>query len=101
LISSADRTDDLDAPADHPELERALSIYLRWPSTKKTASGRRSTRTTQGIIKQALERLADHGLLRRAGKDGGGTYQALRRYRVQVRELATQKTLRVLRNEEE
>lgn len=97
-LAGSDRGED--APAAHPELERALAIYLRWPSTQTTASGRRSTRTTQGIITAALEHLAAHGLLRRAGKEGGGTYQALRRYRVQVRELATQKALRVLRGEE-
>lgn len=90
----------VDVPAAHPELERAFELYLRWPATQTTASGRRSTRTTQGIITAALEHLAEHGLLRRAGHEGGGTYQALRRYRVQVRELATQKALRVLRGEE-
>lgn len=89
-----------DIPADHPELERALCIYQRWPSTGRTASGRRSTKTTQGIIAQVFERLATHGLFRRAGKGGGGTYQALYRYRVQVRELATHRALQIFRHEE-
>jgi hypothetical protein len=88
-----------DPPTDQPELEQACRIYLRWPATKETADGRRAAKTTQGVIAQALERLADHGLLRRAGDDGGGTYQALRRYRVHVREVASHEALRILRGE--
>lgn len=89
-------TDRADAPVAQPELERALKIYLRWPSTKKTADGRRAAKTTQGIIAHALARLAEHGLLRKIGDGRGGTYQALRRYRVQVRELAAHAALRAL-----
>jgi len=90
-----------DALADRPELERALHIFRRWPSTKATSSGRRSTRTTQGIISSALERLVAGGLLRRTGSGSKATYKALRRYRVQVRELASHRALKVLRREED
>jgi hypothetical protein len=89
-----------DPPSDAPELEQACRIYVRWPATKETADGRRAAKTTQGILSQALERLAEHGLLRRAGDEGGGTYQALRRYRVHVRELAGHEALHALRRED-
>lgn len=89
--------DKADAPVEQPELERALQIYLRWPSTKKTADGRRASKTTQGIIAHALNRLEGHGLLRKVNDNRGGTFQALRRYRVQVRELAAHGALRALR----
>jgi hypothetical protein len=92
------KPESADAPVDQPELERALQIYLRWPSTKKTADGRRAAKTTQGIIAHALTRLEQQGLLRHVGDQGGDTYQALRRYRVQVRELAAHQALRALRN---
>lgn len=90
-------TDETDAPADAPEIERAMRIYARWPASKETSDGRRAPKTTQGIIAAALERLADAGLLRRAGAEAGTTYQALRRYRVQVRELAAHEALAALR----
>lgn len=88
---------DSDAPAEAPELERAWRAYLRWPSTRETSDARRAAKTTTGIISHALGRLAELGLLRRVGDENGGTFQALRRYRVQVRELALHDALVALR----
>lgn len=88
---------DLDAPADAPELDRAWRAYLRWPSTRETSDARRAAKTTTGVIAHALARLAELGLLRRVGDAKGGIYQALRRYRVQVRELALHDALAALR----
>jgi hypothetical protein len=90
-----------DPPADAPELERAWRAYLRWPATRETSDARRAAKTTSGVIAHALGRLADLGLLRRVNEDGGGTYQALRRYRVQVRELALHDALQALRQARE
>jgi hypothetical protein len=86
-----------DAPADRPDLERAAAVYLRWPAAKQTADGRRAAKSTLGIVAAVLARLEEHGLLRRVGDQRGGTYQSLRRYRVQVRELAAHAALRALR----
>lgn len=88
-----------DAPAEHPELERALEIYLRWPATRESADGRRHGKTTQNAIAQACTKLNEHGLFRKVSDQGGGTYQALHRYRVQVREHAAHEGLRILRGE--
>lgn len=89
----------LDAPVDRPELERAAEIYLRWPATRESAEGRRQGKTTQHAITQACTKLEEHGLFRKVSELGGGTYQALHRYRVQVREHAAHEGLRGLRGE--
>lgn len=86
-----------DAPAERPELERALEVYLRWPATREVADGRRAGKTTQNAIAQACGRLEEHGLFRKMSDEGAGTYQALHRYRVQVREHAAHRALQVLR----
>jgi hypothetical protein len=86
-----------DPPVENTELEQAFRIYLRWPAVRKTADDRRAAKTTTGIIAHALARLTEAGLLRHLNDDDGGTYQALRRYRVQVRELAAHEALVTLR----
>lgn len=86
-----------DPPVEHTELEEAFRVYLRWPATRETADARRAAKTTTGIIAHALTRLSEAGLLRRCGDEDGGAYQALHRYRVQVRELAAHEALRALR----
>jgi len=89
---------DADTPADASELERAWRAYLRWPSTRETSDARRAAKTTTGVVAHALARLGELGLMRRVSDENGGTYQALRRYRVQVRELALHDALVTLRN---
>lgn len=86
-----------DPPAERGELEDAFRVYLRWPAARETADARRAAKTTLGVIAHALARLAEAGLLRRSGDEDGGAYQALQRYRVQVRELAAHEALRALR----
>lgn len=86
-----------DAPAEFPDLETAFRVYLRWPSAKETADGRRAAKTTQSIITHVLERLCEHGLMQKVRLSSGETFRALRRYRVQVRELASHEALRILR----
>jgi hypothetical protein len=90
-----------DTPAAYPDLEDAFRIYLRWPSTHATKDGRRAAKTTEGIIAQALERLCEHGLMQRARSEGGEVFKALRRYRVQVRELASHEALQIIRQARE
>jgi hypothetical protein len=87
-----------DTPTASPELEKAAAIYDRWPATKQTADARRAAKSTTGLIAHALERLADAGMLRRDGDGDGASYQALRRYRVQLRELAAHEALTALRS---
>jgi hypothetical protein len=83
-----------DVPTENPELELAWRTYLRWPATGESATGTRNKKTTQTLIKQALDRLVDEGLLRAALDD---SYQVLHRYRLQVREMAAHSALRALR----
>jgi hypothetical protein len=94
----AARNEEADPPAEVPELVRAYRLYRERPSVKETTDGRRASKTTQALIAASLERLAEAGLLRRVNDKGGGTYHALRRYRVQVRELAGHEVLRALRS---
>ena len=92
----AGRLADVDPRDDQPELEQAWRIYHRRNATRDTGDGRRAPKSTQGIIGHALETLADQGFLRRVSDAEGGTYQALARYRIQVREMAAHEGYRLL-----
>lgn len=92
----ADHVGDADPREDQPELEQAWRIFHRRNATRDTGDGRRAGKSTQAMIHVALETLADQGFLRRMGDAEGGTYQALHRYRLQVRELAAHEGYRLL-----
>jgi hypothetical protein len=92
----AGRLADVDPRDDQPELEQAWRIYHRRNATRDTGDGRRAPKSTQGIIGHALETLADQGFLRRVSDAEGGTYQALARYRIQVREMAAHEGYRLI-----
>lgn len=85
-----------DPDADRPETERAWRLYLRMPAARETGDGRAAARTTTRMIAYAMESLADHGLFEKESDEDGGTYRALSRYRVQVRELAASEAWRLL-----
>ncbi len=87
---------DADPDADMPELEQAWRLYLRRQATRDTADGRAGVSTTSGMVKYALERLAEQGMVTRSSDAEGGTYRALHRYRVEVRELAALEAYRAL-----
>jgi hypothetical protein len=91
-----ERHGDVDPDADQPELEQAWRLYLRRQPVRETADGRAGVSTTGGMVKFALERLADHGFLVKLSDADAGTYRALHRYRVEVRELAAVEAYRVL-----
>lgn len=94
-----------DPDADRTEFEMAWRRYLRIPATRDTGDGRRTAYTTAGMIAFALQSLADQGLMQKESDEDGGTWRALDRYRVQVRELAATEAWRALsgagRGEEE
>lgn len=92
----AERAGDADPREDQPELEQAWRIFHRRNATRDSADGRRLGKSTQSMIHVALETLADNGFLRRITDAEGGTYQALHRYRLQVRELAASEGYRLL-----
>jgi hypothetical protein len=90
------RHGDADPDPDQPELEQAWRLYLRRQPTRETSDGRAGPSTTGGMIKHAMERLTDQGLMQRVSDADGGTYRALHRYRVGVRELAATEAYRTL-----
>jgi len=85
-----------DPDADAPELEQAWRLYLRRQAARDTADGRAGVSTTMAMVRYAMERLAEQGMLARTSDAEGGTYRALHRYRVEVRELAATQAYRVL-----
>ena len=91
LLETGER--DPDAGEDAEE-EMAWRTYLAMPSAKRTQKGRYSADCTLGQIIRAFEWLVTQGMARDAG---GGVYQLLDRYRVQVREVAGQVALEQLR----
>lgn len=83
-----------DADADHPELRQAWRAVQRMAPTKATADGRRTATTLAGMVKYALEQLADRGLLR---PDGDEVFRTTRAFRTQVRELAANEAFALVR----
>jgi hypothetical protein len=91
-----DRHGDGDPDPDQPELEQAWRLYLRRQPTRETSDGRAGVSTTGGMIKHAMERLTEQGLMQKISDAEGGTYRALHRYRVGIRELAATEAYRTL-----
>lgn len=87
---------DVDPDAGAPELEQAWRLYLRRQATRETADGRAGVSTTTAMVRYAMERLSEQGMLMRTSDAEGGTYRALQRYRVEVRELAATQAYRLL-----
>lgn len=87
---------ECDPDADAPELEQAWRLYLRRQAARDTGDGRVGVSTTTAMVRFALERLAEQGMLSRTSDAEGGTYRALHRYRVEVRELAATRAYGVL-----
>lgn len=87
---------DRDPDADMPELEQSWRHYLRRQAARETADGRAGVSTTISMVRYAMERLAEQGMLARASDAEGGTYRALHRYRVEVREVAATAAYRLL-----
>lgn len=80
--------EEVDPPVDQPGLERAWRAWSRRGRAARTPEGRRSARTTPGIVSRALDWMADQGLADKVSDAEGGTFRARARLRVLVRELA-------------
>jgi hypothetical protein len=79
-----------------PELQLAWQTILNLPISKNTREGKLSTVSLAGMVRYALDRLADNGLMRCHGEDDWGTFQPTPAYRIQVKKLAGHETLKVI-----
>jgi hypothetical protein len=79
---------DIDPPVDEPLLERTWRAFQRRASVARTGDARRNPYTTVAVITKALGWLVDQGLAQKVSDDDGGTYRALPRFRILVRELS-------------
>lgn len=73
---------EVDPPADTPDLEAAWRVYERRAATPSSSDGRRVSSSTSGMVSKALGFLAEQGLLTRT--DDPNTFTTTSRYRVQV-----------------
>lgn len=69
-------------------LEEAWRIYRKLPQVKENRDGRRSSYSVLGYIDFGLERLRQFGCFVKLGEGDRATWQATRRYRLLVVELA-------------
>lgn len=79
---------DVDPPVEEPLLERTWRAFQRRASAARTGDARRNPYTTVAIIGKALGWLVDQGLAQKVSDEDGGTYRALPRFRILVRELS-------------
>ena len=79
---------DVDPPVDRPLLERTWRAFQRRAAVARTGDARRNSYTTVAIIGKGLGWLVDQGLAQKVSDEDGGTYRALPRFRLLVRELA-------------
>ncbi|MDR1264285.1 MAG: hypothetical protein LBK42_01630 [Propionibacteriaceae bacterium] len=84
--AAAEAGENVDPPADTPNLEAAWRVYQRRAASPGSGDGRRVSSSTIGMVSKALGFLADQGLLIRRSDQDGGTYATTSRYRVQVAE---------------
>jgi hypothetical protein len=90
---AAELDQDEGVPADQPELLQLWRAYLRRSAVGTTVGTGTQNSSRRALIKRAAEYLAENGMLRRANNEGEGTYTTTARYRIQVRELASQRML--------
>lgn len=83
---AAEADEDVDPPADTPDLEAAWRVYARRAATPGSGDGRRVPSSTIGMVNKALTFLTEQSMLTRRSDDDGGTYATTSRYRVQVAE---------------
>jgi hypothetical protein len=91
LAQNDDRDPEADEEADERAAWRAFAVM---PSSVRMKKGGYGADCTMGIITRAFDWLVAQGMARDAG---GGTFQLLDRFRVQVRELAGHAALERLR----
>lgn len=88
-----ERADKTDPEADAPWLEQVWRAYARRPEIQSTKDGRAAPVSTQGMAGRALRYLADQGLLVPIPGDIDGLYRTTRRFLIQVRDLAVERTM--------
>jgi hypothetical protein len=88
------------ADPEHVSVEfQTAWIYIRnQPVIKETSDGKVAQQCLTGMIQHATGFLNEQGLLRFISDDGHGTYQPTPAFRVQVRDMASHETLRVIRD---
>jgi hypothetical protein len=80
-----------------PELQLAWQTILNLPTSKTTRGDKLSTLSLAGMIRYALDRLVDYGMMRFLGEDNKwGTFQPTPSYRIQVKKLAGNQTLKLI-----
>jgi hypothetical protein len=78
------------------EIQLAWQIISGLPEATLTASGKLSLQSLAGIARYALDFLVENGLMRFISDDNRGTYQPAPSYRIQVRQLAGNRTLELI-----
>ena len=90
---AAESQEDDGVPVGRPDLIQLWRYYKRRSSVSATGDDRAHPNSRLAIIKRVAEYLSNNGMLRRAGKENGGTYTTTARYQIQVRELAAMQML--------
>lgn len=78
------------------EIQLAWQIISGLPESALTAGGKLSLQSLAGIARYALDFLVENGLMRFISDDNRGTYQPSPSYRIQVRQLAGNQTLKLI-----
>ena len=78
------------------EIQLAWQIISGLPESALTAGGKLSLQSLAGIARYALDFLVENGLMRFINDDNRGTYQPSPGYRIQIRQLAGNHTLKLI-----
>lgn len=78
------------------EFQTAWNYLENQPTIKETADGKVSQQSLTGMVQYAANFLTEQGLLRFISDDNHGTFQPTPAFRVQVRDLASHETLRII-----
>jgi hypothetical protein len=81
-----ERGEELDPPADEPDLVRAWAVWRQTSNSRKGTDGREIESGTRQIVVRCLDLLVEQGLVRAVLK--GKTYVSTRRMQAMARELA-------------
>jgi hypothetical protein len=81
-----------------PEMQLAWQAILQLSVSKSTREGKLSNQSLAGMVRYALDRLTENGLMRCLSEENWGSFQPMPAYRIQIRQLAGNETLKLIQS---
>lgn len=88
---------DIDEMSDSSDIDEACTVLLRPPATGPTEGGQIKSGTLHRMVELVFTHLEEESYVRRRTNDDGGSYSALRKFRIHAREFAVMEAFDTVR----